>query len=86
MLLRHRSELTQPRAHLSYHLYHPVYANHDCQMAIASFLDRMCLVLRASGLWLRYAALQDLIPSFPWIVGCGGAMQGKDGIKFCSVA
>ena len=27
----------------------------------------MCLALRASGLWLRYAALQNLIPSFPWI-------------------
>ena len=40
---------------------------HGCQMAIASFLDRMCLALWASGLWLRYAALQNLIPSFPWI-------------------
>ena len=38
-----------------------------CQMAIARFLDRMCLTLRASGLWLRYAMLQSLIPSFPWI-------------------
>ena len=28
---------------------------HGCQMAIAGFLDRMCLSLRASGLWLRYA-------------------------------
>ena len=27
----------------------------------------LCLALRASGLWLRYAALQNLIPSFPWI-------------------
>ena len=36
-------------------------------MAIAGFLDRMCLALRASGLWLRYATLQNLIPSFPWI-------------------
>ena len=26
----------------------------------------MSLALRASGLWLRYAALQNLIPSFPW--------------------
>ena len=41
--------------------------HHGCQMAIAGFLDRMCLALRASGLWLRYAALQNLIPSFPWI-------------------
>ncbi len=36
-------------------------------MAIARFLDCMCLALRASGLWLRYATLQNLIPSFPWI-------------------
>ena len=36
-------------------------------MAIARFLDRMCLALRACGLWLRYATLQNLIPSFPWI-------------------
>ena len=28
---------------------------HGCQMALARFLDRMCLALRASGLWLRYA-------------------------------
>ena len=37
-------------------------------MAIAGFLDRMCLALWASGLWLRYAAvLQNWIPPFPWI-------------------
>ena len=30
-----------------------------CQMAIAIFLDRMSLALRASGLWLRYAAKFD---------------------------
>ena len=36
-------------------------------MAIARFLDRRCLALRASGLWLRDATLQNLIPSFPWI-------------------
>ena len=36
-------------------------------MAIARFLDCMCLALRASGLWLCYAMLQNLIPSFPWI-------------------
>ena len=38
-----------------------------CQMAIARFLDRTCLALRASELWLRYATLQNLIPFFPWI-------------------
>ena len=27
----------------------------------------MCLALRASGLWLRYATLQNWFPSFPWI-------------------
>ena len=27
----------------------------------------MCLALWASGLWLRYTTLQNLIPSFPWI-------------------
>ena len=36
-------------------------------MAIARFLDRMRLALRASGLWLRSATLQNLIPSSPWI-------------------
>ena len=30
---------------------------YGCQMAIARFLDHMCLALRASGLWLRYATL-----------------------------
>ena len=38
------------------------------------------------------ARWQNLIPSFPWIApgwrarGCGGAIQGKEGITFCSVA
>ena len=32
------------------------WQRHGCQMAIAGFLDRMCLALQASGLWLRYAA------------------------------
>ena len=40
---------------------------HGCQMTIAIFLDCMCLALRASGLWFRYATLQNVIPSFPWI-------------------
>ena len=53
-------------------------------MAIARFLDRMCLALRASGLWLRYAMLQNLIPSFPWIAP--NVIQGKEGIKFCHLA
>ena len=44
-----------------------VKSTHGCQMAIARFLDHMCLALRASGLWLRYATLQNFIPSFPRI-------------------
>ena len=49
----------------------------------------MCLALRASGLWLRYTALQNLIPSFPWIAPHAlhpGAIQGMEGIKFCHLA
>ena len=42
-------------------------SRHGCHMAIAGFLACMRLALRASGLWLRYAALQNWIPSFPWI-------------------
>ena len=40
---------------------------HGCQMAISKFLDCKCLALWASTLWLRYATLQNLIPSFPRI-------------------
>ena len=40
---------------------------HGCQMTISRFLDCMCLPPWASGLWLRYATLQNLIPTFPWI-------------------
>ena len=36
-------------------------------MVVAKFLDRNRLALWAKGLWLRYATLQHLIPSFPWI-------------------
>ena len=58
-------------------------------MAIARFLDRMCLAFRASGRWLDYATLQNLIPSIPWIApppSTNGAIQGKEGIKFCHLA
>ena len=37
----------------------------------------------------KVARWQNLIPSFPWIAPgwrVGGAIQGKEGIKFCSVA
>ena len=43
------------------------YCDLGCQMAIAGFLDLMCLALQASGLWLRYTTLHYLILSFPWI-------------------
>ena len=43
------------------------YHNHGFQMAIAGLLDCMCLVHLVSRLWLRYPALQNLIPSYPWI-------------------
>ena len=55
------------------------------EMAIARFLDRMCLALRASGLWLRYAALQNLIGLHPHALH-PGAIQGEEGIKFCHLA
>ena len=32
------------------------------EMADPAIVDRMCLALWASGLWLRYATLQNLIP------------------------
>ena len=38
------------------------------------------------GLWLRYATLQNLVPSFPWIALPSpnpDAIQGKEWIKFC---
>ena len=64
-------------------------ALHGCQTATARFLDQMCLALLASGLRLCYASLQNLIPSFPWIAPPAlhpGAIQGKEGIKFCHLA
>ena len=62
---------------------------HGCQMAIARFLDRMCLALWASGIWLQYATLQNLIPSFPWLAPPHPPpwpVQGKEGIKFFHLA
>ena len=46
------------------------------------FLDRMHMALLASGLWLRYATLQNLILAFPWIAPptlYSGALKGKEG-------
>ena len=54
-----------------------------CQMTIARFLDGMCLALRASGLWLRYASLQNLIPFLS--LDCA-RVEGKEDIKFCHLA
>ena len=54
-------------------------------MALAGFLDHMCLALRASGLWLRYAMLQNLIPSFPWPSTLAQSKE-KEGIIFCHPA
>ena len=55
------------KMHLQIGIYEPLSTSHGFQLAIARFLDRICLALRASRLWLRYATLQNLIPSFPWI-------------------
>ena len=63
--------------------------SHGCQMAIARFFGRRYLALGLEGLWLRYATLQNLIPSFPWIAPHAlhpGAIQGKEGTKFCHLA
>ena len=55
---------------------------HGCQMAIVIFLDRMCLALRASGRWLRYAAKFDPFLSFDCarVEGMGDARKGRDQI------
>ena len=57
---------------------------HGCQMAIARILDHMCLALRASGLWLRHATLQNPIPSFHGLRRAGGwgrnLREGRDQI------
>ena len=82
-----RDEFTRPKAHL---FIIPVGGrDHGCQIAIARFLGRMCLAFQASGLWLRYATLQIVIPSFPWIAPLvlhPVAIQGEEGIKFCHLA
>ena len=54
-------------------------------MAIAGFLDRMCLALWASGLWLRYAAKFDPFLSLDCALH-PGAIQGESGIKYCHLA
>ena len=62
LLMHHNQEEDEVAAKAT-----PQHHRHDCQIAIARFLDSMCLAIRASGLWLHYATLQNLIPSFPWI-------------------
>ena len=67
---------------------HP--ARHGCQMAIARFLDRMCMV--PSGFWtvapLRYTAKLDPFLSLDCTSQAlhPGAIQGNEGIKFCYLA
>ena len=55
------------RLNLMVPLINHIVCYHGCQMATDRFLDCMCLALRASGLWLRYNTLQNLIPSFRWL-------------------
>ena len=60
-----------------------------CQMAIARFKISCVWPFGLEELWLCYAALQNLVPSFPWIAPHAlhpGAIQGKEGIKFCYLA
>ena len=53
-------------------------------MAIARFLDHICLALRASGLYSS-ATLRCKIGLRPHALH-PGAIQGKEGIKFCHLA
>ena len=64
------------------------FTDQGCQVAIAKILDWMRLSFGLDGLWLRYAKLQNLISSFTWIAPSlhPGAIQGKDGNKFCHLA
>ena len=62
---------------------------HGCQMVIARIYDCMCLALWAwrTMALLRYAAKFD--PFLSWIAPPTlhpGAIQGKEGIKFCYLA
>ena len=65
-------------------------SRHGCQMAIARFLESY--VFGPSGFWtlapLRYTAEFDPFLSLDCarVEGVGGAIQGKEGIQFCSVA
>ena len=55
----------------------------DCREALWLFLESRRDSLGIVARW------QNLIPSFPWIAPgwrAWGAIQGKEGIKFCSVA
>ena len=60
--------------------------NHGSQMAIAGFLESYVFGLRASGLWLRYAMLENLIPSFPWIAPPALHPGTIQGMEFCHLA
>ena len=68
----------------------PNSTTQGCQMAVDRFFKVVCVwPFGLEGLWLRFVALQNLIPSFPWIATPPvhpGAIQGKEGIKFCHLA
>ena len=56
-------------------------------MATARFLHCMCFSLRASELWLHYATLEKMIPSFPWTAPPTlHPCARKEGIKFRHLA
>ena len=69
----------------------PNSTTQGCQMAVDRFFKVVCVwPFGLEGLWLRFAALQNLIPSLTRIAPphalYPGAIQGKKGIKFCSAA
>ena len=76
-----RTSLPAPRAAARPQAWLP---DGDSQI-FRSYCIRMCLALPAFGLWLRYATLQNLIPSFPWIVPgwrAGAQSKGSKGSNF----
>ena len=67
----------------------PTHVSHFSE--VAGQPNMLCCWIAGSGAKVaKVARWQKLIPSFPWIVPgwklVVGAIQGKEGIKFCSVA
>ena len=58
---------------------------HGCQMAIARFLDRICLALWASGLWLYYAALQSKLCYLATLAAAPADDGGVDDSWQCNI-